>query len=72
MLKIRSRSNKCLAEAGFTLRKWATNSDELAKLIKLNESDNADDEKYVKDSLGNRRIEKSWVLIGTQLRKICI
>ena len=53
MLKIHSRSNKCLAEAGFKLHKCATNSDELAKLIKLNESDNANDEKYVKDSLGN-------------------
>ena len=40
------------------MHKWATNNDELAKLIKLNESDttemhNADDETYVKDSLGN-------------------
>ena len=40
---------KCFAEARFKLRKWATNSDELAKLMKLNESDttemyNADDE----------------------------
>ena len=50
-------SKKCLAEASFKLHKWATNSDELAKLIKLNESDttkthNADDKTYVKDSLG--------------------
>ena len=49
---------KCFAEARFKLRKWATNSDELAKLMKLNESDttetyNADDETYVEDSLGN-------------------
>ena len=51
-------SKKCLAEAGFKLHKWGTNSDELAKLIKLYESDttemhNAYDETYVKDSLGN-------------------
>ena len=51
-------SKKCLAEASFKLHKWATNRVELAKLIKLNESDttemhNADDETYVKDSLGN-------------------
>ena len=50
-------SKKCLAEASFKLQKWATNIDELAKLIKLNESDttemhNADDETYVTDSLG--------------------
>ena len=50
-------SKKCLAEASFKLHKWAINSDELAKLIKLNENDttemhNADDETYVKDSLG--------------------
>ena len=50
-------SKKCLAEASFNLHKWATNSDELAKLLKLNESDttkihNTDDETYVKDSLG--------------------
>ena len=58
MWKIPSSFMKCLAEASFKLHKWATNSDELAKLIKLNESDtivmhNADDETYVKDSLGN-------------------
>ena len=51
-------SKKCLAEASFQLHKWATNNDELAKLIKLDESDTtkmhkADDETYVKDSLGN-------------------
>ena len=50
-------SKKCLAEASFKLRKWATNSDELAKLIKVNESDTTDmhntgDETYVNDSLG--------------------
>ena len=50
-------SKKCLAEVSFNLHKWATNSDELAKLLKLNESDttkihNTDDETYVKDSLG--------------------
>ena len=50
-------SEKSLAEASFKLYKWATNGDELAKLIKLNENDttelhNADDETYVKDSLG--------------------
>ena len=56
------------------MHKWATNNDELAKLVKLNESDitemhNADDETYVKDSLGNSyiSIEKFWVLIGAQL-----
>ena len=51
-------STKFLAEASFRLHKWVTNSDEIAKLIKLNESDttemhNADDKTYVKDSLGN-------------------
>ena len=51
-------SKKCLAEASFKLHKWVTNNGELAKLIKLNESDttemhNADDETYIKDSLGN-------------------
>ena len=51
-------SKKCLAEGSFKLYKWATNNDELAKLIKLYESDttqmpNANDETYVKDSLGN-------------------
>ena len=50
-------SKKCLAEASFKLHKWATNSDELVKLIKLHKSDtiemhNADGEIYVKDSLG--------------------
>ena len=50
-------SRKCLAQASFKLHKWATNNDELAKLIKLNENDaiemyKADDEIYVKDSLG--------------------
>ena len=50
-------SKKCLAETSFKLHKWAINSDELAKLIKLNENDttemhNADDGTYVKDSLG--------------------
>ena len=51
-------SKKCLAESSFKLHKWATNNYELAKWIKLNESDtteipNADDETYVKDFLGN-------------------
>ena len=50
-------SKKCLAEASFKLHQWAINSDELAKLIKLNENDttemhNANDETCVKDSLG--------------------
>ena len=57
-LKFYEVSKKCLAESSFKLHKWATNNDELAKLIKLNESDatekhNADGETYVKDSLGN-------------------
>ena len=55
--KFYEASKKCLAEASFKLHKWATNNDELAKLIKLNESGttemhNTDDETYVKDSLG--------------------
>ena len=50
-------TKKCLAEASFKLHKWATNSDGLAKLIKLDESDttemrDVDDKTYVKDSLG--------------------
>ena len=56
------------------MHKWATNNDELAKLVKLNESyitemHKADDETYVKDSLGNSyiSIEKFWVLIGAQV-----
>ena len=58
LLKFYEVSKKCLAEASFKLHKWATKNDELVKLIKLNESDttekhNADDETYVKDSLGN-------------------
>ena len=58
LLKFYEVSKKCLAEASFKLYKWATKNDELVKLIKLNESDttekhNADDETYVKDSLGN-------------------
>ena len=50
-------SKKCLAQASFKLYKCATNNDELAKLKKLNEYDaiemhKADDEIYVKGSLG--------------------
>ena len=57
-LKFYEVSKKCLAESSFKLHKWATNNYELAKWIKLNESDtteipNADDETYVKDFLGN-------------------
>ena len=51
-------SKKCLAESSFKLHKWATNNYELAKWIKLNESDttempNANHETHVKDFLGN-------------------
>ena len=57
LFKFYEVSKKCLAEASFKLHKWVTNNDELAKLIKLNERDitemhSADDETYVKDSLG--------------------
>ena len=57
-MKFYEVSQKCLAEASFKLHKWATNNDELATLMKLNERDttdvhNADDETYLKDSLGN-------------------
>ena len=39
LFKFYEVSEKCLAEASFILHKWATKNDELAKLLKLNESD---------------------------------